>query len=408
MAERTPARAARGTEDVLAPEAARWQHLLHVVGTVAEAAGHGRLRSPLVEDADLVRGVVGDTVVEVGLPGERARLALTPGGATSAARAFAQHHPATPWKVWSLVPCLVPGADGLVQRNEVGVQALGSSDADLDVEAITLAADLLAALGVARPTLVLNSLGTISDRRRYVEALRAWLATRADDLPDRDRRRAATTPLEVLGSSDPATRAVLAGAPRAMDGLSDEARRHLAQVQEGLGAAGIDYLLDHRVTGGSPHAVHVAFELQGADEATVIRGSRHEGMVEDLGGPAVPGVGWATTIEALLAVSSLEVTDGGVDVFVVDLTGGSVARDLTRVLRREGLRADRAFDDRSMRAQMKAADRSGAALAVIVGEQEQAEGVVGLRRLRGAADGDQTTVPADEVVAAVRTALADA
>lgn len=408
MAERTPARAARGTEDVLVPEAARWHHLLRIVGTAAEAAGHGRLRSPLVEDADVVRGVMGAAVVEVGLPGERAGLALTPGVATSAARAFAQHQPATPWKVWSLVPTLVPGADGLVQRNEVGVQALGSSDPDLDVESITLAADLLAALGGARATLVLNSLGTISDRRRYVEALRAWLATRAGDLPDPDRRRAVAAPLDVLGSSDPATRAVLAAAPRSMDDLSQEARRHLAKVQEGLGAAGIDYLLDHRVTGGSAHAVHVAFEIQGADEVAVVRGSRHEGMVEDLGGPAVSGVGWTATIEALLAVSTLAVSDGGVDVFVVDLTGGAVARDLTRVLRREGLRADRAFDDRSMRAQMKAADRSGAALAVIVGEQEQAEGVVGLRRLRGPADGDQTTVPADEVVTAVRTALAEA
>ena len=405
MAERTPARAARGTEDVLAPEAARWHHILRIVRAVAEAAGHGRLRSPLVEDADLVRGVVGDAVVEVGLPGEPAGLALTPGVATSAARAFAQHHPATPWKVWSLLPCLVVEAGGLAQRNEVAVQALGSSDPDLDVEAITLAADLLAALGVARPTLVLNTLGTISDRRRYVEALRTWLARRAADLPEPDRRHAGSAPLEVLGSSDPATRAVLADAPRSMDGLSDEARRHLAKVQEGLGAAGIDYLLDHRVTGGSPHAVHVAFELQGPDEGAVVRGSRHEGMVEDLGGPAVSGVGWTTTMESLLAVSTLEVPAGGVDVFVVDLTGGSVARDLTRVLRREGLRADRAFDDRSMRAQMKAADRSGAALAVIVGEQEQEQGIVGLRCLRGDGDGDQTTVPAADVVSAVRAAL---
>jgi histidyl-tRNA synthetase len=102
------------------------------------------------------------------------------------------------------------------------------------------------------------------------------------------------------------------------------------------------------------------------------------------------------------------VPSDGVEVFVIDLTGGSVARDLTRLLRRQGVRADRAFDDRSMRAQMKAADRSGASVAVIVGEQEKAEGVVALRRLRGADEGDQTTVPEADVIPAVRAALAEA
>lgn len=397
----------------MAPDTGRWQHLLLQVAETAARAGYGRLRSPLVETADLVRHVVGEeAIVEVRAPGTDARLALTPGVAASAARAFAQHGPATPWKVWSLQTCLVPDGDGpAVQRNEVAVQALGSTDPDLDVEVITVAVDLLAALGVTRPTLVLNSLGTLSDRRRYVEALRGWLAERTDDLGEADRRLAASAPLRVLASTDPVTRALLASAPRALDTLSDEGRAHLEKVQEGVGAAGIDYLLDHRVSGGSPHAVQVVWELQGDDDVVLVAGGRHEGMVEDLGGPATPGVGWRTTIETLLGAGDGAGADDRTDrveVFVVDLTGGSVARDLTRVLRRQGVRADRAFDDRSMRAQMKAADRSGAAVAVIVGEQEQARGVVALRRLRGDDEGDQTTVPAADVVPAVRAALAGA
>lgn len=397
----------------MAPDTGRWQHLLLQVAETAARAGYGRLRSPLVETADLVRHVVGEeAIVEVRAPGTDARLALTPGVAASAARAFAQHGPATPWKVWSLQTCLVPDGDGAaVQRNEVAVQALGSTDPDLDVEVITVAVDLLAALGVTRPTLVLNSLGTLSDRRRYVEALRGWLAERTDDLGEVDRRLAASAPLRVLASTDPVTRALLASAPRALDTLSDEGRAHLEKVQEGVGAAGIDYLLDHRVSGGSPHAVQVVWELQGDDDVVLVAGGRHEGMVEDLGGPATPGVGWRTTIETLLGAGDGAGADDRADrveVFVVDLTGGSVARDLTRVLRRQGVRADRAFDDRSMRAQMKAADRSGAAVAVIVGEQEQARGVVALRRLRGDDEGDQTTVPAADVVPAVRAALAGA
>lgn len=412
MGERTPARAPKGTEDVMAPATAAWQHLLLVVADAAARAGYGRLRSPVVETADLVRHVVGEeALVAVTAPGSRERLALTPGVAASAARAFAQHSPATPWKVWSLQTCLVPGADGPpVQRNEVAIQALGSNDPDLDVEVITVAVDLLAALGVTRPTLVLNSLGTLSDRRRYVEALRGWFAERADELPDADRRLARTAPLRVLASTDPDTRSLLAFAPRSLDALSDDGRAHLEKVQEGVGAAGIDYLLDHRVAGGSPHAVQVVFELQADDDTVLVAGGRHEGMVEDLGGPATPGVGWRTTIEALLSARGGEVAAAApgeeVDVFVVDLTGGTAARDLTRVLRRQGVRADRAFDDRSMRAQMKAADRSGAKVAVIVGEQELAQGTYGLRHLRGAEEGEQTTVPRADVIPALRTALA--
>ena len=394
----------------MAPATARWQHLLLQVAEGAARGGYARLRSPLVETADLVRHVVGDeAIVEVRAPGSDERLALTPGVAASAARAFAQHGPATPWKVWSLQTCLVPDGDGPpVQRNEVALQALGSTDPDLDVEVITVAVDLLDGLGVPRPTLVLNSLGTLSDRRRYVEALRAWLAERRGDLPEADRRLADSAPLRVLASADPTTRSLLAGAPRSLDGLSDDARAHLEKVQEGVGAAGIDYLLDHRVAGGSPHAVQVVFELQTDDDRVLVSGGRHEGMVEDLGGPATPGVGWRTTIETLLGAGDEVGADApgdGVEVFVVDLTGGSAARDLTRVLRRQGVRADRAFDDRSMRAQMKAADRSGAAVAVIVGEQEQAQGVVGLRHLRGDGEGDQTAVPAADVVPAIRAAL---
>ncbi len=396
----------------MAPETARWQHLLLQVAAAAARAGYARLRSPLVEDADLVRHVVGDAaIVEVRAPGSAERLALSPGVAAAAARAFAQHGPATPWKVWSLQTGLVPRPGGpAVQGNEVALQALGSTDPDLDVEVITVAVDLLADLGVARPTLVLNSLGTLSDRRRYVETLRTWLGERLDDLPDADRRLVATAPLRVLASADEATRALLAGAPRALDALSDDGRAHLDKVQEGVGAAGIDYLLDHRVTGGTPHAVQVVWELQGDRDQVLVAGGRHEGMVEDLGGPATPGVGWSTTIETLLAADDRVARDAPgeeVEVFVVDLTGGSVARDLTRVLRRQGVRADRAFDDRSMRAQMKAADRSGATVAVIVGEQEQAQGVVALRRLRGTDEGDQVTVPAADVVPAVRAALTD-
>ncbi len=412
MGDRIPIRAPRGTDDVLSPDSARWHRLLLTVAGVTSAAGFGRLRSPVIEDAELVRRIVGDgRAIELADRADEQGLALTPGVAAAAARAFAEHQPATPWKAWSLLPSLTRRPHGaLEQRNEVGVQALGSTDPDLDVEVITVAIDVLDALGVARPTLVLNSVGTVSDRRRYVETLRTWLVTRHDDLAESDRPLAATAPLQVLASRDEVTRAVVADAPRAIDGLSAEGRSHLDAVREGVGAAGIDFLFDHRVAGPTAHWVHVAFEVQSGDETSLLAGSRHEGMVEDLGGPSTPGVGWSSTVETLLTAAPSDDGDGDgvaplVEVFVVDLTGGSAARDLTRDLRRAGIPADRAFDDRSMRAQMKAADRSGARLALIIGEQEQAQGVVALRCLRDESE-EQTTVPAGQVIEAVRDALA--
>ena len=145
-------------------------------------------------------------------------------------------------------------------------------------------------------------------------------------------------------------------------------------------------------------------------QATILGGGRYDGLVEELGGQPTPGIGFGSGIERLLIACDAEDVfpgpDARVDVFVVAVTGGAEARDLTAQLRAAGLRCDRAFDQKGMRAQMKAADRSGAALAVIVGEQEVADGVVTIRPLRHDFGGDQTTVPRSDVIGALTTLIA--
>jgi histidyl-tRNA synthetase len=168
---------------------------------------------------------------------------------------------------------------------------------------------------------------------------------------------------------------------------------------------------------GLDYYTHTTFEFVSealdAAQSTVLGGGRYDGLVEELGGPPTAGIGFGSGIERVLLACDAEgtfpVPDTGVDVFVVDLCGGDEARDLTVGLRRAGFSADRAFDGRSMRAQMKVADRSGAALAVIVGERERADGVVGLRNLRGAVtegDGAQERVPREALIDVLRERLA--
>jgi histidyl-tRNA synthetase len=257
--------------------------------------------------------------------------------------------------------------------------------------------------------LVLNSIGTPGDRASYIDQLRTFLRTRIDDLAADDREKVESHPMRVLDSKRPESQAVVADAPLLVDALSASAADHFERVQRGLTAARVPYRIDPRLVRGLDYYTHTAFEFQssalGGAQNTIGGGGRYDGLSESLGGPPTPGIGFGSGIERVLATCDAEhvfpPAEDGPDVFVVDTTGGSAARDLTIELRRAGLSADRAFrsteDERSMRSQMKAADRSGASVVAIVGPDELAAGTVALRDLRGG--GEQTSVARQQVVA---------
>jgi histidyl-tRNA synthetase len=395
-----------------------------VFAHTVEAAGYGLVVSPMFEDIGVFRRIGEGTDVvtkemydffDKSEPPNH--IALRPEGTASVVRAFVQHHPILPWKAWYATPAFryeAPQAGRYRQHHQVGVEALGSDDPDLDVEVLTIAADYLGSLGLRRNVLLLNSMGTRADRARYVDVLRSWLQDREGDLDEEDRGKVATNPMRVLDSKRAATRDAVADAPRITDHLSDEAGAHFERVQAGLGSLGVDVVLDPRLVRGLDYYTHTTFEFQSsaldAAQSTVLGGGRYDGLAEDLGGPPTPGIGFGSGIERVLLACDAEgafpAPPARVDVFVVDVTDGTIARDLTIQLRRAGLRADRAYDGRSMRAQMKAADRSGARLAVVVGPDEAARGVVQLRSLR-AADRNQSEVSLGEVISAVGRWLAD-
>jgi len=290
------------------------------------------------------------------------------------------------------------------------VEALGTADADLDVEVIALADRFYRALGLATYGLRVNSMGDAACRPAYLDLLRDHLLARREDLCPEHRERAAAHPLRVLDCKRDACLAATADAPTLADHLCEPCRDHLARVLAGLDALGVGYTVDHRLVRGFDYYTRTTFEFSsdalGSAQNGIGGGGRYDGMVELLGGPPTPGIGFGLGIERILlacdAESVFPVDPTPLDAFVVDTAGGAAARDLTAALRDAGLSADRAFDDRSMKAQFKAADRSGARWVLVVGPDEAASGTVSLRPLRDA--GDQRTVPVAEVVAAVRAA----
>jgi histidyl-tRNA synthetase len=398
--------------DILPPESARWRRFTGVFAQVVEAAGYGQVIGPLLEDIGVfarigdATDVVTKEMYDFVDKGDR-HVALRPEQTASVCRAFVQHRPVVPWKVWYAGPNFryeKPQRGRYRQFDQVGVEVLGVDDPALDVEVIALAARFFDRLGLRQVDLVVNSLGEPDDRARYVDALHAYFEQHLADLSDASRQTLERNPLRVLDSKREQDAPVLAGAPRISEYWSDAAAGHFEAVCAGLRALDVPFVVDEALVRGLDYYRRTAFEFQGAtlDSAqnALGGGGRYDGLVEALGGPATPGIGFALGLDRTLLACDDEGVFGAppaeVDVFVVDTDGGSHALQITDALRSVGLSADRAFDNRSMKSQMKAADRSGARYAVIIGSDEVASHTAIVRPLRDRAD--QTVVPRTDLI----------
>jgi len=408
-----------GTFDVLPPASSRYEAVVAAFAALVERAGYGLIISPMFEELAVFQRVGESTDVvrkemyDFEDKGGR-RLALRPEGTASVVRAFVQHRPLLPWKTWYVAPSFRyerPAAGRFRQHHQLGVEALGTDDPDLDVEVVALLHRFLRAIGLHQVTLRLTSLGDDQCRPPYREELTAYLGARAGKLCDEHRTRFAENPLRVLDCKKPACVAATADAPALVDRLCAPCQAHFDRVLEGLGALDVPVTIDRRLVRGLDYYTRTTFEFvaDALDSANngIGGGGRYDRLTEELGGPPTPGIGFGTGIERLLLACEAEGTGPpappAVEVFVVDTTGGQAALVLTAELRAAGIKADRAFDQRSFKAQFKAADRSGASYAVIIGEDELARSVSALKPLHG--DGPQTEVPRDQVVDHVRKLL---
>ncbi len=394
---------------------------MSVFADLADRSGFGLLESPIFEELGVFQrlGASNDVVTkelfEFFDKGDPPRhLALRPELTASVCRAFAEHRPTPPWKIWYSGPQFRyerPQAGRYRQFDQVGVETLGTDDPHADVEVIGLGLRFYEALGMKQVRLLVNSLGDSESRPSYVAALAEYLRSRHGELSDQARLTLERNPLRVLDSKREQDQPVIAAAPVMAEFLSGASAEHFAAVRAGLDSVGAAYEISPRLVRGLDYYTRTTFEfaadaLHTAQNA-VGGGGRYDGLVEELGGPPAPGIGFALGVDRILMACDAEgafaAAPAPVEVFVVDTAGGHSAAVLCDRLRQAGLGVDRAFDGRSMKAQMKRADRSGATVAAIVGPDEQAEGAVTVRDMRPG--GGQRRVAEAEVVAVVTELL---
>jgi histidyl-tRNA synthetase len=321
------------------------------------------------------------------------RVALRPEHTAGICRSFAQHRPTTPWKVWysgSNFRYEKAQAGRYRQFDQVGIEVLGSTDALLDVEVISLGWGFFQELGMSSVKLMVNSLGDLADRERYINALREYFLSKSEALSAESKATLERNPLRVLDSKRAQDQDVISGAPTINDFLCDEARVHFAAVCKGLDLLSIPYVVNTGLVRGLDYYQRTVFEFVStaldSAQTAVGGGGRYDGLVEDLGGPSTPGVGFAMGVDRTLLACDAEgvflAPDQTLDAFIIDVTDGFAAMRIADNLRTAGFRVDRAFDGRSMKAQMKVADRSGAHIAIIIGSDEAAALSCTLRDLK--------------------------
>ena len=410
MAYRGP----RGTYDVYpgGPEPHErpelWDFVERTARDLFRRYNYAEIRTPVFEEARLFARTAGegsDIVVQKEMftftdKGER-ELALRPEGTPGAVRAYIEHNLfklAQPTKLFYVGPMFRQERQQrgrYRQHTQIGVEALGTSDPLVDVEVISLLYAIHQAVGVKDEIVFLNNLGDLETRRHYVPELRAYLYAHKDELDPDSVSRLETNPLRTFDSKDEATQAVLAEAPKITNYLSPDASAHLSLVRDGLGALGIPHEVDEGLVRGLDYYTMTVFEAKsgalGAQD-TVGAGGRYNALIPDLGGPDLGGIGFGSGVERMLLAAASHEAESGIDVFFVTLAPEAriLAARLAGALRAEGISCDLDYGGRGTKGQFKQADRSGAAYAVVIGEDELSQGTC---KVRDMSSGEERAVP---------------
>ena len=419
-----PVQPIRGMADILPEDTPGWRKLEQVLSGQLLAYGYQELRIPVVERTELFKRSIGEVtdIVEKEMYTFEDRngesLTLRPEATAGIVRAGISngllHNQRQ--KLWFTGPMFryeKPQKGRYRQFHQFDVEALGFEGPDIDAELIMISRRIWDALGIDALTLELNSLGTPQSRSRYREVLLDYFSSHQADLDEDSRARLHRNPMRILDSKNPAMAGLVQEAPVITDYLDPESAAHFALLQELLDDAGIAYRINPRLVRGLDYYSRTVFEWVtdrlGAQGA-VCSGGRYDGLVAQLGGRDTPAVGWALGLERLLELYRLcggEVSDSGPDVYIVAVGDASLraAFRLAEALRsqRQDLRVEMGCGGGSFRAQMKRADRSGAAIALLLGEDEVERREVVLKPLRSGAE--QVDVAWDTLAAAVDVAL---
>ena len=393
----------RGTKDILPSEVGSWRYVEGVLRDLCRCFGFKEIRTPVFEHTELFKRGIGDTtdVVEKEMYSFQDRsnrsITLRPENTASAVRAFIEHKmyaEPDPAKLFYIGPMFRydrPQAGRQRQFHQFGVELLGAPGPNADAEIILLAVQILRKLGLKDLQLKINTVGCPECRPAYRQKLQDYYRPHLDELCEDCRSRFDRNPMRLLDCKNERCHAMAAGAPKLAECLDDACKQHFEAVQELLKASGVDFVVDPTLVRGLDYYTRTAFEIQytplGAQSA-VLGGGRYDGLVEEVGGPATPGIGFAMGMErvilALEGQNLLPDEDGGVDVFAIapKADAASLAFTVTETLREAGICAAYDYQQRSMKAQMKTANRLNARYVLIFGEDELSRNCVTLRDMK--------------------------
>jgi histidyl-tRNA synthetase len=370
----------RGTHDVLPSEQPLWQRATGTLAAVAEMYGYRRILTPAFEDAELFLRTSGEgsdiVQKEMYVFEDRSgrKLALRPEGTAPICRAYLEHgmqrepQPVKLYTQATMYRYAAPQRGRYREHWQQSVEAIGSSDPAVDAELIHLYTEVLRRLGVTQWELQLNSIGDANCRPAYLERLNAWLDEHADALDDDARQKRRTSPLRVFDVANPEVRKALAEAPKIGESLCDECAQHFTEVRRYLDALGVPYTIEPTLVRGLDYYTRTTFEFLGPEEgaqSTICAGGRYDGLIEQIGGPPTPGIGFGAGVERLLlAVENEGITAEAptLDLFFLVDPDADRAAALVEMakLRGQGISCDTDYAGRSLKGQRTQLARSGA------------------------------------------------
>lgn len=406
----------KGTADILPGQSELWQYVEATAREVFTRYRYAEIRTPIFESADVFSRTSGETSDVVSKEmyvfedkGGRT-MALRPEGTAGVVRAYIENklygpEHGKPVKVFYAGPMFRyerPQSGRQRQFHQIGVEAFGSDSPLLDAETIALARELLTKLGATNLRFVINSLGDPESRRAFHEALVNYLTPFKDELSEDSKVRLEKNPLRILDSKDKHDQEIVANAPSILDYLTDDARAHFEATKAALTAIGIDYEVDATMVRGLDYYNHTIFEVMsnapvfGGGYTTILAGGRYNGLAEELGGPATPGIGFAMGVERLMLLLEGKEVSRPLDAYIVaiDNAAAQKALQLATSLREQGASVNLDFMGRKAKAQFKSASKEEAQLVLTLGEQELSAGVAQVKNM---ATSEQTSVPFTEL-----------
>jgi len=413
--------AVKGMNDVLPAESAKWARVEAAYRRAMALHGFRELRTPIVEPTKLFVRAVGEAtdIVEKEMYSFRhhdEELTLRPEGTAGAVRAYVEHgvHHQEPVSRWYYLGWMFraeqPQRGRYRQFAQAGAEIFGDAGPGCDAETIALLVDFFHALGIPDLRVLVNSIGSGATRARFRSALHDFFVAKKSSLSEDSQRRLETNPLRILDSKDPRDRKACEGAPHIHEHLDDADKAHFDGLQKMLDALGVTYEIDPRLVRGLDYYTRTIFEIKGATQKlgagdTLVGGGRYDNMVEELGGPKTPALGFAAGIERLLIASEPQGDEAIVDAFVAPIGSASQmhALVLARELRARGIAVEADTRGGSLKSLLRRANALGARVVLMLGEGELARGVVTLKDLAGHA---QEEVPRADAVAIVADRLA--